>query len=437
VIRIAWFSAFSGHSGIADFSRHVASALASRADVDIWTADDPPLLESDLRVVGFGEGELQAPLAGYDFLVYNMGNTLRSHRLIHQVSKRHPGVVILHDRVLHPMFVASWRHDGGFIDPTYVARMEAYYGEPGALAARDSISGARPPVWESDEVVRFPLTEEALQGARGVVTHSQAHAEWIRERWAGPVRDLRLPAYRSALSRGELAGFAPVGRRDGRLQLTTIGHVTANKQCHRVLRLLADDPGLAKKVHYTIAGPLDPGNSYADELKELLQTLPHVSAEVLGEVSDENLESLMTATDVFVNLRQPVFEGGSASLMLEFAFGRAVLCFDDGAFGELPHEAVARVPAGDFGAVHAELRRLVGDAGRRRVLAENARRVAVERSEDAYARSFIEFLAEVERAAPALALIDRIGLELGALGADPRLAIFDSLAGEINRLVCS
>jgi glycosyltransferase involved in cell wall biosynthesis len=333
------------------------------------------------------------------------------------------------------MFVAAWLCDGGFTDSMYVSRMAAYYGETGARVARESLSGARLRVWESDEVVQYPLVEHALQRALGAVTHSQVHAQYIREHWFGPVRALQAPTYRDALATGTLAGLAPPPRSDGCIQLTTIGHVTANKQCHRVIELLAEDPELAARTRYTIVGPLDDGNSYAAELAALARSLPQVSVEILGWRDDGELNRLMAATDVFINLRHPTIESGSASLMLELAFGRPVLCFDDGAFGELPPDAVARVPAADFDAAKSELQRLVGDAGYRRRVGENARRIAGERSEAAYAQNFIEFVAEVQRSAPALTLLDRVASELGAMRVDPLLPVFDTIADDFGRVL--
>ena len=431
-MRIAWFTPLSARSAIGQFSAHVTTALARHADVDIWTADADPLHESDLRVLRFGGAhELGAALRDYDALVYNMGNYLPFHRAIHEVSQRHPGIVILHDRVLHHFFAGLWLGERG--GAAYVSRMASHYGEDGARVARAWLAGERRPVWErDDEVVRYPLAEAALVRALGAVTHSRGHAEDLRARWLGPVRALDHPSYRDVLAAATLAGPAPP-RADGRLQLTTVGHVIPNKHIAQVLSLLAADPSLARRVHYTVVGPLDDGSPYVLELEEQLRSAHEVSAELLGWREPHELDRLMAATDVFVNLRHPVMESGSGSLARELAFGRAVLCFDGGCFGEVPPDAVARVPAGDLGAAAAELRRLVADAGRRRELGARARRAAEARSEEAYARGLVDFLAEVQHAAPTLRLLDRVASELGAMHADPSLAVFDTIASDFGR----
>ena len=432
-MRIAWFTAFSPRSGIAEFSRRVTPALARYAEVDIWTPDEPPLLETPLPVVSFeGEADLTGALAGYDVAVYNLGNTLRSHRPIHRVSQRHPGIVIVHDRVLQPMFVAMWTRDDGSVDPVYVERMAAYYGEAGERAARESLAGERPRVWESDDVADFPLVEEALQRALGAVTHSAGHARDLRTRWLGPVAALQLPAYADWLAAGALAGPSAPTRADGRIQLTTVGHVTSNKRCHEVVSLLAQDAELAARTHYSVVGPFDDGNSYASELAALIGSQPHVSAELLGWREEHELHALMAASDIFVNLRSPVTESAPASLMAELAFGRPVLCFDEGAFGELPGDCVERVPAGDLAAAASALRRLVDDADRRRAIGENARRAAGAYTEASYAEAFMRFVVEVQRTAPGLVLLDRVAIELGAAGADPASGVFERIAAALR-----
>jgi hypothetical protein len=435
-VRIAWFTAFSPRSGIAEFSRRVTPAIARHAEVDIWTPDEPPLLETALPVIRFdGEADLEGALAGYDMAVYSIGNTLRSHRPIHRVSQRHPGIVIVHDRVLQPMFVASWTREDGSVDPVYVERMAAYYGEAGARAARESLSGERPRVWESDEVAAFPLVEEALQRALGAVTHSQGHARDLRSRWPGPVAALQHPAYADWLAAGALAGPSAPPRADGRIQLTTVGHVNSNKRCHDVVSMLAQDADLAARTHYTIVGPLDDTNSYASELAALIDSQPQVSAELLGWRDERELNALMAATDIFVNLRRPVMESASGSLILELAFGRPVLCFDEGAFGELPADCVECVPAGDLAAATSGLRRLAGDAARRRAIGENARRLAGERTEAAYAEAFMAFVAEVQRTAPGSVPLDRVATEPGTAGADPSSGVLERIAAALRPLL--
>jgi glycosyltransferase involved in cell wall biosynthesis len=439
-VRIAWFTPFSTRSAIGEFSAHVTRVLARHAEVEIWTSDEPPYWDTELRVIGFSqESKELALLEQREAVVYNMGDYLPFHRQIHAVAQRYPGVVILHDRVLHHLFAGMWLMEPEPSPQTYVARMASFYGEAGGEIARASLEGLRRPVWESDEeVLRFPLFEEAIALARGVVTHSARQAEDVRRRWAGPVSALHLPCYGEVLGgladRGE-GGGGPGRAADGRLRLLTVGHLNPNKQVHRVVAMLAADPVLAERVRYTVVGPDDGFADYAKEVREAIECQDgRLQVDVLGWRPQEELDRLMAEADVFVNLRHPVMEGGSASLMRELAYGRPVLCFASGFFGELPEGSVMRVPPGDFGAAREALGRLVTDAELRRRLGASARALAASYDEQSYVEGLLELIEWSRRAAPALTCLDAAARELGFMKVDARLPIYDEIASDFARI---
>jgi glycosyltransferase involved in cell wall biosynthesis len=436
-MRIAWFTPLSTHSAIGEFSEHVTDMLSEHAEVELWTQDTPPLRHTDLPVIGFSSDSLDLELLPQrDVIIYNMGDHLPFHSQIHAVSQRFPGIVILHDRVLHHLFAGLWLMGAEPAPQTYVDRMRTFYGHRGGVIARASLSGERRPVWESDEeVLEYPLYEEALMHAIGTVTHSEEQAHDVRERWLGPVRSLHLPCYAEVLRRAE-ALSTPDARPTDRVRLLSIGHVNPNKQIHRVVESLAADPELAARVHYTVVGPTDDFHDYVADLQRLVESnRATLSVDILGRCDDQELERLMAETDVFVNLRHPVMEGGSASLMRQLAFGRPVLCFDEGLFGELPPNAAVQVPAGDFAAAAGALRELVFDEDRRRRIGAEARSVAESYTERRYVDGLLEFIEETRRAAPALNFIDRVGVELGHMGVDQRLPIFDRITDDFSRFL--
>jgi glycosyltransferase involved in cell wall biosynthesis len=436
-MRIAWFTPFSTRSAIGEFSRHITDVLSEHAEVELWTQDTPPLHPTDLRVIGFSSESPDLELLQQrDAIVYNMGDHLPFHGHIHAVSQRYPGIVIMHDRVLHHLFAGLWLMGSEPARQTYVDRMETFYGRRGGDMARASLLGERQPVWESDEeVLEYPLYEEALMHAIGTITHSEDQARDVRKRWLGPVRSLHLPCYAEVLQR--TAALPTLDARpNDRVRLLSVGHVNPNKQTHRVVEILAADPELAARVHYTIVGPTDHFHAYVADLQRLVERHRNtLSVDILGWRDDEELERLMAETDVFINLRHPVMEGGSASLMRQLAFGRPVVCFDEGLFGELPPEAVVRVPAGDFVAAAGALRELMFDEDRRRRIGAAGRSVAESYTERRYAEELLGFIEETQRAAPALNFIDRVAVELGQMGVDGRLPIFDRITDDFSRFL--
>jgi glycosyltransferase involved in cell wall biosynthesis len=434
-MRIAWFTPLSATSAIGEFSCHVTKTLSDVAEVEIWTSDEPPYHETGLPVIRYlDDTDNLATLSMGDAVVYNMGDYLPFHGQMHAVAQRVPGVVILHDRVLHHLYAGLWLNASEPARETYVERMRAYYGDAGAEIARASLEGERCPVWESDEeVLRYPLYEEGISKAHGVVTHSESQAADVRTRWLGPVRALHLPCYSDILSRVD--GTRPRDS-DGPVHLLSVGHLNPNKQVHRVVEMLAADPELAARVHYTVVGPDDGFKTYVNDLRRLIaRHADQVSVELLGWRPEVELDRLMAQADVFVNLRHPVMEGSSASLMRQLAYGRPILCFESGFFAELPEGTLERVPTGDFQAADEALRQLIGNPDRRRMLGERARALATSYSERSYAEGLLQLIDESRRAGPALGCLDSVARELGQMNVDSRLPIFDEIAKDFARIL--
>jgi glycosyltransferase involved in cell wall biosynthesis len=434
-MRIAWFTPLSTRSAIGEFSCHVTNVLSELAEVEIWTSDDPPYIPTDLPVITYSRDSEDLKLLPIrDAIVYNMGDYLPFHGHMHAVAQRDPGVVILHDRVLHHLYAGLWLHEPEPAREIYVERMRAYYGEEGAEIARASLEGERRPVWESDEeVLRYPLYEEGIRRAHGVITHSESQASDVRARWLGPVRSLHLPCYGEVL---RMVDGTPAREPDGPVRLLTVGHLNPNKQVHRVVEMLIADPELAARVHYTVVGPDDGFKSYVSDLRDLIaRHADSVNVELLGWRSDAELDRLMAAADVFVNLRHPVMEGSSASLMRQLAYGRPILCFGSGFFAELPEGTVARVATGDFRAAGETLRGLVGSLDQRRTLGERSRALAASYDERAYVDGLMELIEESRRAAPALGFLDLTARELGDMNVDGRLPVFEEIAKDFARVL--
>jgi glycosyltransferase involved in cell wall biosynthesis len=434
-MRIAWVTPFHQRSAIAEFSQHVTAELAKLAEVEIWTSDDAPLLSSDLPLVGYSRGSKDLEeLRNRDIVVYNIGNHIGYHGDIHATSREYPGVVILHDRALHHLFADMWLAGPGADPVHYIERMGVHYGAAGVEIASEYVRGHRGPVWESDEdLLRFPLYEESIINALGVVTHSRGQAQQVAADWLGPVAALNLPCYADMLACAETSARPRSGTR---LRLLTMGHINPNKQVHHVIGLLAADPELAARVEYRVVGPSGGFTAYSDTLQRLIaQNADRLKVEIVDWVPDDDLEQEMALADVFVNLRHPNIEGSSASLMKQLAYGRPVLCFDSGFFGEMPSGTVVSVPTGDFVAAGAALRDLAADANRRGEVGRKARAFAESCNERSYAEGIFRLLEEARSASPALRLLDFLSRELGDLNVDGRLPIFHDIAHDFAQIL--
>jgi glycosyltransferase involved in cell wall biosynthesis/GNAT superfamily N-acetyltransferase len=425
-VRVAWFTPLSTRSAIAEFSVHVTAALAEHCDVDLWVSDHDVHRPTELRSFLFADdpGVLHR-LPHYDVAVYNLGNNNAFHGAIYEVSRTRPGVVVLHDRSYQHLFAEHWVAAG---DPgQYRERMGALYGKEGARRAQESFDGAKP-VWESDEeALRYPLVEEALAGARGAAVHSADHAHEIRKRWLGPVGELFLPAYPNN-------GAVPRERDDGRVLLLTLGHVNRNKQVHRVLEILADDPELADRVEYLVVGPgLD--ESYGREVTAYAREHELGQVSFLDYQPDDVVNRLLAEADICVNLRYPPLEGSSASLIRQLEVGKAVLGFDVGAFAGIPENAIVKVPPGDDEALERALRQLIDDEALRAAVGDAAAGYAAALTPKRYAEELLDLADHTESWEPVLQTVDQVADELTLLGADTGLPAVARIGHEIGVLV--
>jgi glycosyltransferase involved in cell wall biosynthesis len=422
-MRIAWFTPMSQKSAIGRFSVAVAASLAKLADVEICYFDADRIRETVVPARRFQSSEsiTVETLSSYDVVVYNFGNYLPFHREIFLLSRQWPGVCILHDFVMHHFFAAY--HLDYLSDPdSYKLLLETTYGPAAPLAGR---------VWETDEVVRFPLFEEVTRGALGVVTHSEFFKQHVEACFAGPVARIPL-AYDTGTNRPE-SSRQQLGVKDDEILIVTIGHVNPNKRIEKVIDAIARLGAASPPIVYTILGPALP--DYERKLKAAAKARGLTdSIRFLGQVPDEVLSGYLSAADICVNLRFPAMEGASASVIEEMLFGKPVIVMNTGFFAELPDDCVVKVRADRDADLTSALKELVDDESARKrigalaqVFAEN------EFHADKYASKFMDFLWDVRSARPLLALADRVGVELARIGVARDANVVDSLAQELLR----
>jgi glycosyltransferase involved in cell wall biosynthesis len=425
-MRIAWFTPFGPKSAVGEYSKHVTDTLAQQVDVDVWVSSRADLRATSLPI-RLASDAVRDPgaLDSADFVVYNLGDHYDYHSPIVEVSRLRSGIAILHDRTYQNLFREIW-HRGDPESTLYAEKMESWYGDEGARVATGATALAN---WTDDLTVRFPLWEEAVVTSEGVAVHSRDHADTVRSSWAGPVAELFLPRYPTDAVPSDAARG---GASSDRLLLLTVGYVNPNKRIEDVLHLLGRHRELADRVRYVVVGPCDIGGSYYGGLRELIDKYGLASTvEFLDYQPDDVLAGYMARADIFVNLRYPTLEGGSASLMRQLSLGKPVLAYDAGAFSEVPADAIARVEPLDADGLAEQLRRFVSDAGIRAAVGENGRRWTEERDLAAYVRLLLAFFDEVSRARPLLQLSDRVADELAGIETAPHLRVVERVAGEI------
>lgn len=434
-MRIAWFTPYSQRSAIGKCSRTIVTALAKRHEVEVWHFDSDEILDAPVPVKRLGSArEWEAlKLDQYDLVVYNFGNYLPFHREIFFLSRNWPGVCILHDFVMHHFFAAYYLEllqDRS----AYVNAMKRLYGSEGekvALAARTHSTAG---VWETDKVGQFPMVEDIVQGARGVIVHSEFLKSYITGIFGGPIRKLPLPY--AIDDRPVTTTREALAIPQDRPLLLTVGHVNPNKCIPEILEALGRVSSAGKQYSYAVVGSCPP--EYLKELQRIADR-NGISAYVhwVGEVNDETLRAFLKHADICLNLRFPAIEGASASVIEQMKFGKAVIVNNTGFFAELPDRYVVKVEPKNVNALASELIRFLSDPDACRELGQQARQFAY-REFDAgrYAEGIAQFATEVNRAAPLLRVADRVTRELKQMGVAGSSNLVRSAARELFALFC-
>ncbi len=433
-MRIAWFTPFCRSSAIGRFSMGVVRELSKRAAVDVWHPVTNEPLEVAARTVRLAaDRHVRArDLDGYDLVVYNLGNHLAFHRQILETARRLPGICVLHDFVMQHFFLAYYLEH--LRQPQlYVAAMKRRYGETGSKLASEIVGGRAGAFLSSDLVLKFPLLEEAVSNAYGVVVHSRFAENLITASYPGPVAVLDL-SYEPRVEEG--AGpRAELGVPDGKLLLVTVGHVNQNKLVLEVLRVFAQEQALARKVIYAVVGPVEP--TYGAQLREFIarRGLTEI-VRLEGYVEQGRLNGYLAHADICLNLRWPVTEGASASLIEEMWYGNPVIVCNAGWYSELPDDCVVKIaPQQLEQELPTVLKELVEDCELRLSIGHRARAVAEARFRSStYAAKFLRFAHLVRGAKPLWELADRVAAELSVIGVTPEMKILDSVAQECATL---
>ena len=340
-MRVAYFSPLPPErSGIADYSALLL-----------------PALEERLNVVVPRRGTTKAP-RGTDVTLYHVGNNPEAHAWIVDALRRSPGIVVLHDFVLHHLIAGMTLGRG---DPEgYLDAMQRDGGVVGRLLAHGVVDNLVPPIWEH-RPQDFPLTSVVLDRADGVICHSRYVERKVREYgYAGPVFVIPMPAWPS-VALGERV--APEGRFP---VIACVGYLNAAKRIPQLLEAFARLRERFPDALLVLAGSAAPDVRLDEDSLEGVLRLEHL---------DENrLWQLLADCDVCVSLRSPTMGETSGMVLRALSLGKPLVVSDVGWFAELPDSVAVKVPVGELevDTLAAVLQRLAEDDPTRREMGEAA-----------------------------------------------------------------
>jgi glycosyltransferase involved in cell wall biosynthesis len=403
-VRLAYFSPMPPEkSGISDYSALLLPSLRERIEVEVVR-----------------RGRKRAP-RGTDVALYHVGNDPSAHAWIVDALRKRPGVVVLHDFVLHHL-VAGMTLARGDRD-AYLDLMEREHGVAGRLLAYGVMDKRIPALWES-RAADFPLATYVLDHATALIVHSQ----YVRD-------EARAAGYRGTIHVVPHPSWPPPEIEPERVADGTVvacfGVVNASKRIPELLLAIADVRRAHPDVTLLLVGPTAPGFDLDRRLQRLGLTGDGLVRETW--VDERRLWALMAGSDVLVNLRHPTMGETSGSVIRGLSLGKPLVVSDVGWFSELPRDVALAIPPDDdeVATLTAALELLASRPDVRETMGENAAELArrahgVERVAELY-------FAALELAAGGAAVDDAVLHDVSHAASEVGISAETAEAKEIAR----
>ena len=366
-------------TGIADYSFDLLRELSAASEdwtVEAISPQQPDDASFPIRTPSsFEPGER-------GLAMYHVGNS-EHHDFVYPAALDHPGVVVLHDLVLHHArldaylrspAVRAYRADIGNLEKRraalqqldlYRSEVAAAYPERGEEIAEVALrmGGGR-------LLYTYPLYEPLVSRSLLTLVHGQSAVGEVRE---------HCPEARVERIRMGMSLPTPVTREEARrrlglpggLLLASFGLVTPEKRIPTALKALARLVQSGVETTYLlVGGTVD----HFDAMAEAERLGVASSVRVLGRVSEEEFYLYAFAADLCLNLRYPSAGETSATLLRLLACGRVVLVTDQLHVSDYPDSVVARSQLeGEDEGLYCDIVDLVRNPNRRRRLEESSR----------------------------------------------------------------
>jgi glycosyltransferase involved in cell wall biosynthesis len=400
-VKVAYYSPLPPErTGISEYSELLVPALRERVD---------------LEIVPRGR---TAP-ARADVSLYHVGNNPDAHAWIVDALRKRPGVVVLHEFVLHHLVagLTLGRGDG----EGYLGAMQKDAGVVGRLLAHGVLDGVVPPLWEI-RPEDFPLAGEVLEHAAksGLIVHSRHVLERaLAAGYDGPAWRIPHPAWPAP-------EVEPV-RIDGSPVIGCFGNVNASKRVPQLLEAFVHVRASHPDARLLLVGAVSSGFDLQSRLAGAA-----VDGVVREDYVDERrLWSLMATCDVCVALRAPTMGETSGSAIRALVLGLPLVVSDLGWFGELPDGVALKIPVDDreIETLTAALELLAANDEARRAMSHAAREYI--RREHDLGRVADAYAAALEEAVGGPAVREAVLGEVANAAADVGIAADSQEADEL------
>ena len=296
-------------------------------------ADYASRLMDELR----GHGDVVVAPERCDIALYHIGNN-HLHLPAYTAALRKPGVVVLHDALLHHFYL------GSFQQKEYVDEFVFNYGEWHREEAEDLWRGRTLSAQDPRYFAR-PMLKRIAETALAVVVHNPAAARAVRLHAAG-ARVIEIPHFHAPATP---PGADAVAQFRDRLGIPQIGFVFAifgflreSKRLLPILQVFAKLHRLMPEIRLLVAGEF-----VSQDLKcAAAPFLAHPGVLSQPYLPEAQLQMAVAATDCCLNLRYPNAGETSGIAMRLMGAAKPVIVTDGEEWARLPELASFRIPAG-------------------------------------------------------------------------------------------
>jgi glycosyltransferase involved in cell wall biosynthesis len=271
-VKVAYYSPMPpARTGVADYAAALLTALRRHGAVDLHAR-------------------------GADVALYHLGNN-RLHREIYRRALAEPGVVVLHDAVLHHFFLGALDH------PAYLDEFVYNYGDWYRALAEDLWRGRASSAFDR-RYFDYPMLKRIAERSRAVVVHNPAAARMVHRHVPGAAvieiphlfAPPELPAGSEAIRMRQSLGapaHAPL--------FGIFGYLRESKRLFAVLRAFQRLRQTRPDARLLIAGQFV-SSDLARAMAPLLNTPGIVRLPYLDE---RDFWNAALAVDACINLRYP------------------------------------------------------------------------------------------------------------------------------------
>ena len=355
-MKVAWVSPLPpAPTGVAEYSARLSRELARHIEIDAFDSPGARSLDS------------------YDACVYQVGNN-PLHGAVYDAALAVPGVVVLHDAVLHHLLL------GKLSKEEYVEEFVFNYGE-WLRDFAEQLWRERATSVSQESYFRYPLIRKICERSRGLVVHNGRAGNMARQALGnmnGSVEVVEIPHY---VDRPSLPGPSERGQLREKLELSaeeivisTFGYLRPSKRLHSLLeasRML----GVPHRI--LLVGDFVSYDYEAAILAEINE--PPVTR--LPYVAESEFWALVAITDICVNLRYPSAGETSAIALKLMAAGKPVVVTAGEEVSGFPRGSIIEVDPGEaeIEMLAHYLCALAADDEMREVVGQSAARYVVER----------------------------------------------------------